>query len=64
MVGKGQPPKAPEDKRSEKKVWFSPKEQKIIEEALDIEAPGKSFSAYVRDAALAHVQEVIDKSKK
>jgi len=64
MVGKGQPPKAPEDKRAEKKVWFSPKEERTIETACEIEAPGKRFSTYVREAALAHAQEVIDENKK
>lgn len=64
MVGKGQPPKAPEDKRKYPTIGFSQKEREIVEEARDIEAPEKGFGTYVREAALAHAQEVIDKSKK
>lgn len=64
MVGKGQPPKAPEDKRTEQKVWLSEKERETIEEARKIEAPKKRFGAYVRDSAMEHVKEVIDKNDK
>ncbi|MBQ6616322.1 MAG: hypothetical protein IJH67_08130 [Thermoguttaceae bacterium] len=64
MVGKGQPPKAPEDKRTEQKVWLSENERELVEQAREIEAPEKRFGAYVRDAALEHVKKVIDESKK
>ena len=64
MVGKGQPPKAPEDKRTEQKVWLSEKEREAIEEARKIEAPEKRFGAYLRDSAVEHAQEIIDKNKK
>ena len=64
MVGKGQPPKAPEDKRKYPTIGFSPKEKEIVEEARKIEAPEKGFGTYVRETTLNHAQEVIDNNKK
>ena len=64
MVGKGQPPKAPEDTRTKQEIFLSQKERELIEEARDIEAPGKRLGAYVRDAAMEHVKKVIDENKK
>lgn len=64
MVGKGQPPKAPEDKRKKQDVLLSPKERETLNEAREIEAPEKRFGAYVREAALTHAREIIDENKK
>ena len=64
MVGKGQPPKAPEDKKAEFNIYLSQKQREILEQANEIEAPEKRFGAYVRDAAIAHAEEVIENNKK
>ena len=64
MVGKGQPPKAPEDKRTKQEIFLSQKERELIEEAREIEAPEKRFGAYARDAAVNHAEEVINNNKK
>lgn len=64
MVGKGQPPKAPEDKRKKQDVLLSPRERETIEEAREIESPETRFGAYVREAALSHAKQVIKNNKK
>ncbi len=64
MAGKGQPPKAPEDKKERQTVYVSEKQKQTIEEARKIEAPEKRFGAYLRDSAVEHAQEIIDKNKK
>ena len=58
MVGKGQPPKNPEDKRTKQDVFLSEKEREEIESARKKESPEKRFGAYVRDSALDHVREI------
>lgn len=60
MVGKGQPPKAPEDKRKKQDVLLSQRERATIDAARQIEAPEKPFGKYVREAALAHAQTVLN----
>lgn len=62
MVGKGQPPKSPEEKKSEFNIYLSQKQREILEQANEIEAPEKRFGAYVRDAAVNHAEEVIKKN--
>lgn len=64
MVGKGQPPKAPEDKRKKQDVLLSPKERETLNEAREIESPDVRFGAYVREAALSHAREVIENNDK
>lgn len=64
MVGKGQPPKAPEDKRKKQDVSLSQKERETLIKARDIEAPEKRFGTYVREAAIAHAEKVIEENNK
>ena len=45
MVGKGQPKKAPENKKAEFNIYISPKQRELIEEAREIESPEKRFGA-------------------
>ena len=58
MVGKGQPPKKPEDKRNVTRVMLSPKEKAKIENARQIEFSEKPFSTYIREIALNHAENV------
>lgn len=60
MVGKGQPPKAPEDKKTRLEIFLSQTQRQEIEQARAIEAPEKRFGAYVRDAAMEHVEHVLN----
>lgn len=64
MVGKGQPPKAPEDKRKNFPVGLSPKERETLETARDTEAPEKGLGSYVRDVALDHAENIVKKKRK
>ena len=64
MVGKGQPPKAPEDKKKDFMIYVSDKQRETIEEARQIEAPEKRFGAYLRDSAVTHAERVIDENNK
>ena len=59
MVGKGQPPKPPAEKKRRLEVFLSENQRQEIEQAKAIEAPEKRFGAYVRDAAMAHVEKVL-----
>ena len=59
MVGKGQPPKKPEDKRTLQGVWMSPTEKEKIEKARIVKK--QSFSKFVRESALKEADEIIDK---
>ena len=61
MVGKGQPPKKPEDKRRDRAIKFSPKEESLVNAAREKEAPEKKFGTYVRDITVEHAKNVIDK---
>ncbi len=58
---RGQPPKAPEDKRSKLSVHLSPNEREDLEEARDIEAPDRRIGAYIRDVAVDHARKTISK---
>ena len=49
MVGKGQPPKKPEDKKTRTTILFSPKEREEIEKAR--EKTDERFGQFVRNAA-------------
>ncbi|MDO5576528.1 MAG: hypothetical protein Q4F84_05565 [Fibrobacter sp.] len=64
MVGKGQPPKKPEDKRVPFNFRLSQKEKEIIEEGRDIEAPEKGTSAYIRESAIERAEKAIKEIKK
>lgn len=65
MVGKGQPPKDPADKKKDFMIYLSQKQRETIEEAREIESPEKRLGAYIRDAAVNHAEEVIkNKDKK
>lgn len=57
MVGKGQPPKDPEDKRQKVTVNLSPKEREAIEQARDKENPDARLGKYIRDVTLKHVNK-------
>lgn len=61
MVGKGQPPKKPEDRRDISGIRFSPKEREKIEEACKIR--NRKFSAFVRESAIEKAEQVIEESK-
>ena len=59
MVGKGQPPKPPEEKRTiQKSVLMNQGEYEEIENARQKEAPTKRTGAYMRDVAVKHAKEV------
>ena len=60
MVGKGQPPKNPDDKKKPYDVFLSQNQLKQIEQAKAIEAPEKRLGAYIRDAAMEHVERVLN----
>lgn len=64
MVGKGQPPKAPEEKKERTVIYVSEMQKEIIEKAREIEAPEKRYGAYLRDSAIAHAEDVINNNKK
>ena len=59
MVGKGQPPKDPADVKKPYDVFLSQKQIDKIEQAKAIEAPEKRLGAYIRDAAMQHVEKVL-----
>ena len=59
MVGKGQPPKPPEDVKKRLDIYISQNDKDAIEQARKIESPGKRFRAYVREAAMEHVKDVL-----
>ncbi len=61
MVGKGQPPKDPEDKRIKTTIGLSPKERAKIDEAKEQEAPDKGLGQYIRDVTLNHADNVLKK---
>lgn len=56
MVGKGQPPKKPEDKRTLQGIWISPTEKEKIDQARNIKK--QSFSKFVRESALKEAENV------
>lgn len=60
MVGKGQPPKPPEDVKTRLDIYLSQNQRQVIEEARQIEAPEKRFRAYVREAVLSHAEHVLN----
>ncbi|MDO4584705.1 MAG: DUF1778 domain-containing protein [Planctomycetia bacterium] len=60
MVGKGQPPKKPEDRRYPIQIRFSRLEKAKIEKARI--KKGKKFSAFVRDAALDEAENVLEEN--
>ena len=64
MVGKGQPPKAPEEIKKNFTLYISDEQKAVIEEAREIEATEKRFGAYLRDAAVKHAEDVINNNKK
>jgi len=49
LVGKGQPPKKPEDVKKQSSIFFSPKEREAIENARV--KTGERFGQFVRNAA-------------
>lgn len=49
LVGKGQPPKKPEEKRKQTAVFFSPKEREAIDKAR--KKVNQRFGQFVRNAA-------------
>lgn len=49
MVGKGQPPKKPEDKKQKTTVYFSPKEREAIDRAR--KKTDERLGQFVRNAA-------------
>lgn len=64
MVGKGQPPKKTEDKRCDKIVGFSPKEEELVNKSREKEAPEKKFGTYVRDTMVKHAKEILNEDTK
>ena len=64
MVGKGQPPKAPEDKKEEFNIYLSQKQKEKIEQARRIESPEKRFGAYIRDTAVEHAETIVNQTEK
>lgn len=64
VTKRGQPPKAPEKKRTMYGVYLSPEEKQQVEEAKEIEFPDLRMGAYVREAVIQHCREVIKKSAK
>lgn len=56
MVGKGQPPKKPEDRRKDTTILISQKERKEIDEAR--EKTGEKFVPFVRTAALEKARKI------
>lgn len=58
MVGKGQPPKNPEDKKKKNTILFSPKEREKIEEAR--KETGERFGQFVRNAAIEKAENIIN----
>lgn len=63
MVGRGQPPKKPEDLRKAFDVRISQKEREVIERGRDIGAPGQSTSAFIREAALEKSERILNQEK-
>lgn len=59
MVGKGQPPKPPEQKKTRHEIFLSQLQRQNIEAARKIESPEKKFGAYIRDIAMEHVEHVL-----
>ena len=49
LVGKGQPPKKPEEKKKQCSVFFSPKEREAIDKAR--QKVNQRFGQFVRNAA-------------
>ena len=63
MVGKGQPPKKPEDVRKNTQIRFSQTECEKIESGIKAEETKEKFSTYVRNAALRRAEEAIKKKE-
>jgi hypothetical protein len=61
---RGQPPKAPEKKRTMYSVYLSQEEKAEVEEAKEIESPDLRMGAYVRESAIKHCRNVIRKANK
>lgn len=62
---RGQPPKTPEEKKNvQKNVMFTDGQIADVETAKDIECPEKKTAAYIRDIAVNHAQDVIEKNRK
>ena len=61
MVGKGQPPKKPEDKRKRLEIGLSEIERAKIENARDMESPGTKTGTFIRNAALEKAEKILKK---
>lgn len=59
MVGKGQPPKKPEELRKNTQIRFSQKEMETIEAGRKAENTTEKFSTYVRNAAIQRAETAI-----
>ncbi len=55
---RGQPPKAPDEKRERITLYISPSEKEEVEEARLKEAPDRRTGAYIRDAAIEHCRQI------
>ena len=56
MVGKGQPPKKPEDKRKTLSIMFSSNEKKQIDDAR--EKTGEKLGQFIREASLKKAEKI------
>ncbi len=61
MVGKGQPPKKPEEKRKQTGIFFSPKEREAIDQAR--EKVKERFGQFVRNAANEKAEKLNSESE-
>ena len=61
MVGKGQPPKKPEDLKINRSIMFSKKERDQIEEAR--KKTEEKFGQFVRTAALEKAEKINKQEK-
>lgn len=63
MVGKGQPPKKPEDIRKAVVFYASSIDRKKMETAKNMECgESASFSTYLKDIVMEHVERILDKN--
>jgi len=62
LVGRGQPPKKPEDIKKNSSIMFSSKEREAIEEAR--EETGERFGQFVRNAANEKATKINKKKNK
>lgn len=61
MVGRGQPPKKPEDKREQITLRISQNERKLLEEGRDLADPTKGLATFIRESAIEKAVKLICK---